>query len=86
MSDEDDTAAAPSGGGGAATPSNRDAGRSGVRQITLSDGPSAARVEATELLGPSGRLVITHAGRRYILRFTKLNRLLLTKDEAAEDI
>jgi hemin uptake protein HemP len=42
---------------------------------TSSDPP---RVRSDELLGPTGALVIEHAGRRYLLRVTQNGKLILT--------
>ena len=37
-----------------------------------------ARIEARDLLGPQGELLISHEGRVYRLRITQNRRLLLT--------
>lgn len=46
---------------------------SGAREIALAD-----------LLGDARDIAILHAGKRYLLRLTRQNRLLLTKDPEAE--
>lgn len=40
--------------------------------------PPPREVESRELLGSEGQLVIHHENRRYLLRFTKSGKLILT--------
>ncbi|WP_255467811.1 hemin uptake protein HemP [Reyranella sp. CPCC 100927] len=41
--------------------------------------PSIRRVGSRELMGPSGQLIIRHAGDEYRLRVTSKGKLILTK-------
>ncbi len=36
--------------------------------------------DSTELCGPAGYLVVWHQGERYVLRVTRNDRLILTKE------
>ncbi|MEM9725152.1 MAG: hemin uptake protein HemP [Pseudomonadota bacterium] len=40
-----------------------------------------ATLDSYDLVGDAKRLFINHDGRRYLLRVTKQNKLLLTRDE-----
>jgi len=42
-------------------------------------GPMIRRVGSRELMGPSGQLIIRHAGDEYRLRVTSKGKLILTK-------
>jgi len=42
-------------------------------------GPSIRRIGSRELMGPSGQLIIRHAGDEYRLRVTSKGKLILTK-------
>lgn len=44
--------------------------------------PARREIDLAELLGDAREIVIRHAGSRYLLRLTRLNKLLLTKHQA----
>ena len=45
--------------------------------------PAARLVDVRDLLGPNDVVAIKHGARRYLLRITKNNNLILTRDETA---
>lgn len=66
---------------GAARVASRPRGSVGVSRNEF-QGPPPEH-SAMELLGDGRMAVIHHEGRRYLLRLTRQNKLLLTKDESA---